>query len=224
MSKNVQFSVMRGFWLLLFGYSAALMAEITWRYHSLALDANFLLIKQTEIEQLWWYKYAFYAHVCTAIFALPAGFTQFNLYLLKRYPRLHRVIGQSYVLSILWVAAPSGLLIGWVANGGLMAIISFELLAVGWFYFTWRALRCAIQKKFDAHYAYMLRSFVLTCSALTLRFWKLLLVYLFQPNPMDVYQIIAWLGWVPNLLLVEFILYRKSHSQSHHRHVSRDAV
>ncbi len=55
----------------------------------------------------------------------------------------------------------------------------------------------------------MLRSFALTFSAITLRFWKVILVYLFQPAPMDVYQIIAWLGWIPNLLIVEYYLYNQ---------------
>ncbi|MEI2294261.1 DUF2306 domain-containing protein [Sphingobacterium sp. ML3W] len=221
MVKKAQFSILKGFWLLLFAYSCVLMAEITWRYHSFALDANFLMIKQTEIEAFWWYKYAFYLHVCTAILALPAGFTQFNSGLLKKYPQLHRRIGYVYVFSILGFAAPSGVLIGSVANGGFFAVISFELLALGWFYFTFQAVRLAVQKKFNVHQDFMLRSFALTCSALTLRFWKVILVYLFQPNPMDLYQIIAWLGWVPNLLLIEFIIYRKNHNLRNHHDVSR---
>lgn len=208
-----QFSIWNVFWLLLFTYSCILMGEITWRYHLFTLDANFLMIKQTEVEQLWWYRYAFYIHVCTAILALPAGFTQFNRRIQRNYPRLHRSIGYIYVCSILFFAAPSGVLIGAVANGGIWAIISFELLAVGWFYFTFQAFRLAVQKKFDAHHDFMLRSFALTCSALTLRFWKVILVYLFQPHPMDLYQLIAWLGWVPNLLLVEFVIYRLRRKQ-----------
>ena len=211
MFKKAQFSILHGFWLLIFAYSCLLMAEITLRYRGFSLDANFLMIKQTEIEELWWYRYVFYVHVCTAIFALPAGFTQFNTYLLNKYPRVHRSIGYLYVFAILVFAAPSGLLIGSAANGGLTSIIAFELLGLGWFYFTWRAVRLASQRKFDKHRDFMIRSFALTCSALTLRFWKLALVYLFQPNPMDLYQIIAWLGWIPNLLLAEFIIYQKNH-------------
>ncbi|MDR6734115.1 DUF2306 domain-containing protein [Sphingobacterium sp. 2149] len=210
MFKKAQFSILQGFWLLTFAYSCMLMVEITLRYRGFELDANLLLIKQTEIEELWWYRYVFYVHVCTAIFALPAGFTQFSNYLLNKYPRLHRSIGYLYVYAILVCAAPSGLLIGLVANGGITSIIAFELLGLGWFYFTYQAVHFARQRKFNKHHDFMIRSFALTCSALTLRFWKLALVYLFQPNPMDVYQIIAWLGWIPNLLLAEFIIYQKN--------------
>ena len=35
----------------------------------------------------------------------------------------------------------------------------------------------------------MMRSFALTFSAITLRLWKVIIVYLFHPAPMDVYQI-----------------------------------
>ncbi len=55
----------------------------------------------------------------------------------------------------------------------------------------------------------MWRSFALTLSAVTLRMWKVIIVYLFHPNPMDVYQIIAWLGWIPNILLIEYLIAKK---------------
>ncbi|MEM9981103.1 MAG: hypothetical protein AAF734_01325 [Bacteroidota bacterium] len=40
----------------------------------------------------------------------------------------------------------------------------------------------------------------------TLRAWKYLIVWFFQPRPMDVYRIVAWLGWVLNLVLVELYI------------------
>ena len=54
----------------------------------------------------------------------------------------------------------------------------------------------------------MLRSFALAFSAVTLRLWKVIIVYLFHPSPMDVYQIIAWLGWIPNLLIIEYYIFK----------------
>ena len=54
----------------------------------------------------------------------------------------------------------------------------------------------------------MIRSFSLTLSAISLRAWKVVLVYLFHPKPMDVYLIIAWLGWGLNLFIAEIIIYR----------------
>jgi hypothetical protein len=55
----------------------------------------------------------------------------------------------------------------------------------------------------------MYRSFALTLSAITLRLWKYLLVGVFHPRPMDVYQVVAWLGWTLNLIVAEWIIYKK---------------
>lgn len=192
--------------VLLFGYSCVLMGEIIWQYRNFELDASFLQIKQTEISEIPWYKYAFYVHVIFAILALPAGFTQFNKTILRTYPRLHRSLGYLYVGTILIFAAPSGFLIGMEANGGIVAQIAFILLAVLWFLFTFQAVLKAKNGNFKAHKSFMIRSFALTCSALTLRYWKLVLVYFFQPYPMDLYQLVAWLGWIPNLLIAEWII------------------
>jgi uncharacterized membrane protein len=194
--------------LLLFGYSCILMGIIIWRYRNFELDTSFLQIKQTEITDIPWYRYAFYVHVTFAILALPAGFTQFNRTILRTYPRLHNVLGYLYVGAILIFAAPSGFLIAMQANGGLIAQIAFILLALFWFLFTLQAVLKAKTGDFKAHKNFMIRSFALTCSALTLRYWKLVLVYFFHPYPMDLYQLVAWLGWIPNLLIAELIINR----------------
>jgi len=194
--------------LLLFGYSCILMAEIIWQYRNFELDTSFLQIKQTEITEIFWYRFVFYAHVTFAILALPAGFTQFNSTILRTYPRLHRAFGYVYAGAILIVAAPSGFLIAMQANGGPVAQIAFTLLAIFWFYVTLQAVLKAKTGDFKAHKNFMIRSFALTCSALTLRYWKLVLVYFFHPYPMDLYQLVAWLGWIPNLLIAEWIINR----------------
>jgi hypothetical protein len=54
----------------------------------------------------------------------------------------------------------------------------------------------------------MYRSYALTLSAISLRVFKLVIVALFHPNPMDVYVLVAWLGWVVNLGIAEFLIYR----------------
>jgi len=55
-----------------------------------------------------------------------------------------------------------------------------------------------------------MRSYALTLLAVTLRLWKLGLVLMFHPNPMDVYRVVAGLGFVPNLLLAEWLIRRVS--------------
>ncbi|WP_395076691.1 DUF2306 domain-containing protein [Flavobacterium sp.] len=185
------------------------MIQITSKYTSLEKDVAFLQIKQTEVSQIPHYLTFFYIHVSCAIFALLAGFTQFNHYILTKQTIIHRNIGKMYVLIILFLAAPSGFVIGLYANGGFYSKIAFVLLSVLWFYFTLKGFIKIKNRNITAHKAFMIRSFALTFSAITLRMWKVILVYLFQPSPMDLYQIIAWLGWIPNLLIVEFYIIKK---------------
>ncbi|KLT68548.1 membrane protein [Flavobacterium sp. ABG] len=195
---------------LCFSYFFILMIRITCQYIPFKNDAAFLQIKQTEVSEIPLYIVFFYIHVYSAIFVLLAGFTQFSSGLLKRKPAIHRNIGKFYVFIVLFFSAPSGLFIGVFANGGLYSKISFVMLSILWFYFTLQGFLCIKNKNITLHKAYMLRSFALTFSAITLRFWKVILVYLFHPSPMDVYQIIAWVGWIPNLLIIEYYLYNQS--------------
>lgn len=95
---------------------------------------------------------------------------------------------------------------GIFANGGVYSQISFVMLAVLWISFTAIALLKAIKGNYKSHREFLIRSFALTLSAVTLRAWKYLLVYLLHPRPMDVYQAVAWLGWIPNLVIAELII------------------
>lgn len=196
-------------WLLFFGYFFVLMLRITLRYLPFGTEVAFLQIKQTEVSGIKAYLPVFYIHVYSAIFVLLAGFTQFNPKILAKFPKIHRVLGYLYAAIVLIFASPSGIFIGCLANGGLMAKTSFVILGVLWFWFTLKAVQFILKRKIKAHKRMMYRSFALATSAITLRLWKVILVYLFHPAPMDVYQIIAWLGWIPNLLIAEWLIKRK---------------
>ena len=184
------------------------MIGIVLQYIPAGTDTAFLGIKQDYIN-ISWYLPAFYIHVFTAILALPAGFTQFSKFIQKNYKPFHRINGRIYVFSILALGAPSGFVIGLYANGGLSSQLAFCILAVLWFWFTLQAYKNARKKNFVAHKIWMYRSFALTLSAITLRAWKWILIEIFHPRPMDVYMIVAWLGWVLNLIIAEIIIYKK---------------
>jgi hypothetical protein len=196
-------------WLIVFGYFFVLMLAITLKYIPFDTNIAFLQIKQTEVNEIPYYLTFFYIHVYSAIFALIAGFTQFNKFILNRFTAIHKIIGKLYVYVVLFLAAPSGLVIGFYANGGLISKIAFILLSTLWFFFTLQGIISIKNNNSSDHRSFMLRSFALTFSAITLRVWKVILVYLFQPAPMDVYQIISWLGWTLNLLVIEIYIYKK---------------
>ena len=192
--------------LLLFFF--VLMAFITLQYIPYHTDVAFLRIKQDYINA-WHYRLGFFVHVYSSLFVLLAGFTQFSDRILKNKKWLHRLSGRMYVTIVLVLSAPSGFLIGLYANGGITSRIAFCTLGVLWFACTLIAFLKIRKGDYRAHVSFMYRSYALALSAITLRAWKYLIVYLFHPHPMDAYRIVAWLGWIPNLLLAEYLIYKK---------------
>jgi uncharacterized membrane protein len=196
------------FLLLIYGFLSYLLIAISLQYIPYDTDVAFLRIKQDVID-VPFYKLAFFTHVYTAVFVLPAGFTQFSSSIRKKFPRVHKYIGWVYAMVVIGLAGPAGFYMGLFANGGLTSQVAFCLLAVLWIYFTGMAIVKVIRGDIKSHREFLIRSFALTLSALTLRAWKYLLVFLFQPRPMDVYEIVAWLGWIPNLIIAELIIRKR---------------
>lgn len=188
------------------------MVMITLQYIPLNFEVAFLRIKQDEIK-LQYYQIAFFAHVYTSVFVLLAGFTQFSDGIRRRYRLIHRGIGIVYIGIVLIISAPSGFVMGIHANGGISSQIAFCLLSIFWFYYTLKAFLEAKKGNFEEHKKYMFRSYALALSAITLRLWKWIIVSIFEPAPMDVYRIVAWLGWILNLVIVEFYLLSKSNKK-----------
>lgn len=206
------------FFLGLYFFFCILMLEITLQYIPWDTDIAFLRIKQDYIH-LWYYELAFFVHVFSSFWILLAGFTQFSQKIRRKYPNLHQKIGWMYALLILVFAAPSGLVMGIYANGGFWSQLAFCLLAILWFYFTLEAILTIKKGNINTHQKFMWRSFALTLSAITLRAWKYIIVLAFQPRPMDVYRVVAWLGWVLNLVIIElYILHKERQKKNFNLH------
>ena len=187
------------------------MARITLAYIPYNTDVGFLRIKQHYIHIDHW-RIAFFIHVYASLWVLLAGFTQFSKRIQKSNPVLHRSFGYIYVTDVILVTGPAGLLMGFYANGGPSSRIAFVVLAALWIFFTVMALLKAKQGDYKSHRHYMIRSYALTLSAITLRAWKFSITNNFELPPMDVYRAVAWLGWVPNLLIAEWLIYKSKFS------------
>jgi uncharacterized membrane protein len=199
-----------GRWILLaaLAFFTWLMVRITLEYWPIRDDAAFLQIKQQYLPVLHW-KFSFWVHVFTSLPALLAGFTQFAPRLLRRWPGLHRWMGRMYVFTVCLVSGPASLVMAFYANGGWSSRVAFSILAVCWIATTAMGWLTARRRDWAAHRRWMMRSYALTLSAITLRLWKYLIVAFFAPRPMDVYRLVAWLGFVPNMIFVEWWLGRK---------------
>ena len=186
-------------------FFAFVMARIVWPYTSGRTDIDFLLTKQ-HIIHLLRYRAAFYLHIFPALLVLMAGLTQFSGIILRRAAGVHRWVGRIYVFSILGVCGPAAMLMAWYANGGPIAKTSFLLLSGLWWGCTWAAYRAIRRGNIQQHGAWMLRSYALTLSAITLRLMQFGFAMYSDLDPETAYRIVAWPSWVLNLLAVEILL------------------
>lgn len=207
MLKNLQFILQTFLITMALSIACFLMLRTIAGYTSFKDDVQFLLFKQAYIHNPVWIT-AFYVHVFTAVIALFAGFTQFTPHLLREHRKLHRLMGKIYVWNILAINFPAGMIMAIYANGQLPGKLAFILLDSLWFFFTCKALICARARNFVCHKNNMIRSYALTLSAITLRLWKLILSNSFDIDQTQLYIIDAWLGFVPNLIIAEWIIRR----------------
>ena len=195
-------------WIAVISLFCWLMVDLTLPYLSFSYDVDFLLTKQKIIHLRHW-RYAFNFHILFSVFSLIAGLTQFSNYILTKYKKLHRVMGYTYVIDVICIAGPSGLVMAFYANGTIVSKTSFVLLSVLWIGFTSMAILKALKKKFIEHEKWMIRSYALTLSAITLRLMALVLPKFVYLDAHAEYAIIAWLSWTINLLIAEWIIYSK---------------
>lgn len=174
----------------------------------LAFERNIDFLKTKDlIYHIDWWRWSFYIHVFSSPILLFAGLIQFIRPILKKLPGLHHLSGYIYIVVVLLISAPSGVVLGLYANGGYPSQISFTILGILWFGFTLIALLKIKSKDFESHANWMLRSFALALSAITLRFY-LLLFDVFNANigPTESYVLVSYLSWIPNLLLAELFI------------------
>jgi uncharacterized membrane protein len=206
--------------IILYGflvYFIYLLGLITLQYIPIRYDVAFLNIKQEEIR-LTYYKLAFFSHVYTSILVISLGLTQFSKTIRSRFSFVHKLSGKVYVILILLVACPSGLVMAYHANGGLISQTSFTILSILWFTFTLKAYTAIKKGEFQKHKNFMIRSYALTLSAVSLRLFKYGIVSIFELPPMDTYQIVSVLGWVVNLGIAELIIRKTADNKLQKKH------
>lgn len=200
-------------WLLAIAFFTLLMARIVAPYTSGRLDIAFLLSKQ-HIIYSWHYRSAFYLHIFPALLVLAAGMTQFSGYILKKASVVHRWVGKVYVFSIVFVCGPAGFVMAWYSNGGWVSRTSFLTLSILWWVCTFIAWRAVLRGSVRRHRVWMIRSYALTLSAITLRLMQFYLVTQSQLDPDFSYQLIAWPSWLFNLVIAECIIQYKNYRRT----------
>ena len=202
----------RVLWYTAFFWVLVLCAGTFFQYYNFKNDSAFLQIKQSAVKT-GWYLPAFYCHIIGSSIILLAGFFQFSKKIYNNRP-LHKALGKLYVFGVLFFAAPGAYVMTLFINRGPGVFISFLLQNTLWVIFTLTAWLLVMNSSIDDHIKMMRRSYALAFGAVTLRFYIWLFTVLgsgvgFANN----YLIIAFLSWVPNLLVAEWINYHQKTSQ-----------
>lgn len=156
---------------------------------------------------------AFYTHIALGGVALLTGWSQFMPCFRARHLELHRTLGKIYVASVI-VSGLAGFYIAFYATGGWVSSLGFGTLAVLWMATTWKAYDLIRKRAPIQHKHWMIRSYALCFAAVTLRLWIPLLMAGFHFSFMEVYPLVAWLCWVPNLVAAEVLIRRKRWSRT----------
>lgn len=147
-----------------------------------------------------WYRWAFYVHILAGPVTLLLGPVLLSATFRRKYPAWHRSLGKLQVSLVLLLVAPSGLAMAWHAQTGTSAAVSFGLLSIvttvavtcGW--------RAAVARRFGVHRAWMLRTYVLLCSAILLRVLGGLTEVL---QLGETYPLTSWASWLLPLVVFE---------------------
>jgi uncharacterized membrane protein len=146
-----------------------------------------------------------YIHVFASMLALLLGPLQFAAGLRRKYPQLHRWSGRLYLAVGVLAGGIAGLYMAQFAFGGPIARAGFSLLALSWLYTGVMAYRAICRKNVRLHRQWMLRNYALSFAAVTLRIYLPLSMLSGMPFEAS-YPIIAWLCWLPNMVIMEWWL------------------
>ncbi len=182
-------------------------------YFIIDMSGGLLSSKAESVLQNRIWNAAFYTHISFGGLSLLTGWSQFSEWLRDKNLIVHRWLGKIYVISVL-MSGSAGLYISFYATGGIVSSLGFGSLAIAWLTTTIIAYISIRQLQIEKHKQWMIRSFALAFAAVTLRLWIPSFQILTNMDFISSYRIIAWLCWIPNLAVSEWIV-RRIKLQSH---------
>ena len=158
-----------------------------------------------QLEPYLQHEFALGVHVLSGMLALLIGPFQFVRRLRRRFVPVHRFMGATYVASATALGV-TGLILAPTAYTGLVASVGFTVLDLLMLFTTWTAVRMIMAGRYGEHRRWMIRSFSLIMAGVMLRVWvpiydALAAIGIVNFSFETAYASIAWLCWVPNLLL-----------------------
>ena len=144
-------------------------------------------------------------HVLGGGTILIIGGFQFIGAIRARRIAVHRWMGRAYLSGVL-IGGIGGLVLAFGAAGGPVARVGFGLLAIVWLTSGTLAYRAVRTGDLGRHRLWVTRNYALAFAAVMLRIQMPILQGGFGLDFESAYAIVAWLSWVPNLILVDWWL------------------
>lgn len=175
-------------------------------YFLIPREFGLLSSKKPELLNSIFWNIGFYTHIISGGLALLVGWIQFSSKMRTRNILLHKQVGKFYLIAV-FLSSIAGIYIGFYATGGIISSLGFISLGIIWFYTTLMAYLHIRNKRIEQHQKMMIYSYAACFAAVTLRIWLPILIMIFGDFN-KAYVIVAWLCWVPNLLLAKLITSR----------------
>ncbi|MCP9767222.1 DUF2306 domain-containing protein [Lacihabitans sp. LS3-19] len=166
-----------------------------------------LATKTKELLANQYYIDSFFIHVYIGGIALGVGWLNFVNSIRVKYLQFHRIIGRIYVLTFL-ITAITSVVVSYHAYGGIVSQFGFIFIGLIAIFTTLMGFAAIVNGNLKSHQVWMRYSYASCLASVTLRIWSPILGLIME-DELLIYQIVAWLSWVPNLLFVRFYLNRK---------------
>jgi len=147
-----------------------------------------------------------YIHIIPAALALLIGPLQFLPSFRNGNLQRHHWIGRTYLLSIL-VGGLGALYIAQFSFAGLGSTLGFSAQAILLLFSGYMAYTNIRQRRIETHREWMMRNYALVFGAVTLRLNIRLFFWLGLTLP-EFHAANAWLCWIPNLIIAEWLIHR----------------
>jgi hypothetical protein len=151
------------------------------------------------------YVPAFYVHIFSAPCVLFNGLVLLSEYVRRRHGGWHRWLGRVQVGILLLFVLPSSAVMSRHAFGGWPAGLSFLFLSAATATCAILGVVHACRHRYDSHRRWMLRCYILICSAVALRLISGAAGLLGVPSPEYAYIFAAWSSWLLPLAAYEIV-------------------
>jgi len=198
-------------WWILVIVSIGVMVPFVYPYLTLDPANSRIEITSTTIQYP-----VLVTHIILAFTAMITGFLQFLDQIRLKKPRIHRIIGRIYVVSV-FISGLLAVVLYFYADSFTKAL-AFLVLAILWLFTTGKAYQKAVKRNYKEHRKWMIRSLATTLVAVSGRILVPIILLCFavfhsfslpggiEQTIQEVLKVNIWVGLVFDIVIVEWVI------------------